>query len=128
MEPHKDDHSPKALFRSFKYAGEGILTALRLGRNLKVHFLATVLIAGLSLLLGISRTEYVVLLLTVGSVICLEIVNSAIEETVDLVTLERNPRAKNAKDMAAGAVLIAAFIAVFIGIMIFFPYVKALIG
>jgi len=127
MQPHKDDHSPKALFKSFKYAGEGILTALKLGRNLKVHFLATLAIAVLSLFLQISRGEYVMLLLTIGSVVCLEIVNSAIEETVDLVTLERNPRAKNAKDMAAGAVLIAAFIAVFIGIMIFAPYVKALL-
>jgi len=123
MQP-KDDHSPQALLKSFKYAGEGILTAIKSGRNLKVHLLATVAVVWLSLWLQITRLEYLVLLLTIGSVICLEIINSAIEEAVDLVTLERHPRAKNAKDMAAGAVLIATFIAVFIGIMIFVPYIK----
>ena len=85
-----------------------------------------VIIAGV--ILRINTTEWSIVLILFGLVISLELINTAIENAVDLVTEEYNEKAKNAKDIAAGAVLFSAIIAAIIGFIIFLPKIAAIIG
>ena len=119
----KEEHSVKALIKSFQHAFCGILTSFVIGRNIKVHYTAALaaVLSGLSF--GISKVELLIILLVSTQVICLEMVNTAIERTVDLVTAEYHLYAKIAKDVAAGAVLVAAIFATIIGGIIFLPYI-----
>ena len=81
----------------------------------------TVLVIAAGFILKVSQTEFCILLLTIGSVWAAETINTAVERVVDLVTLEKKPLAKAAKDLAAGAVLILALTSVLIGLVIFLP-------
>ena len=78
--------------------------------------------------LQISKTEWMICFILFGLILALELVNTAIEATVDLCTEERRPLAKKAKDAAAGAVLIAAVFAAIIGVMIFIPRLLGVFG
>ncbi|WP_235070013.1 diacylglycerol kinase family protein [Turicibacter sp. TJ11] len=119
----KEAHSVKALIKSFKHAFFGILTSFVIGRNIKVHYTALLVAVLGGLYFGISKLEFLAILLISAQVISLEMVNTAIERTVDLVTSDYHVYAKIAKDVAAGAVLIASIIAVIIGGVIFLPYI-----
>ena len=111
----------KKLRNSFKYAFEGIGEAWRTEQNLKIHFviMALVIIAGF--IFKISAMEWIICLLLFAIVISLELINTAIETTVDIAMPEINEKAKYAKDIAAGAVLFSAMISVIIGLIIFLP-------
>lgn len=115
------------LYRSFGYAFEGIGTCIRSERNMKIHCTAAVLVVIFGIWLKISVTEWCICLVLFGLVMGLEMVNTAVESVVDLVTRERRPLAKKAKDTAAGAVLIAAIMAAVVGCMIFLPKLRALL-
>ena len=119
----KEEHSVKALIKSFQHAFCGILTSFVIGRNIKVHYIAALAAILGGLYFGISKVEFLIILLISAQVICLEMVNTAIERTVDLVTSEYHIYAKIAKDVAAGAVLVAAIFAIVIGGIIFLPYI-----
>ena len=119
----KETHSVKALIKSFQHAFCGILTSFVIGRNIKVHYIAALAAILGGLYFGISKVEFLIILLVSTQVICLEMVNTAIERTVDLVTAEYHLYAKIAKDVAAGAVLVAAIFATIIGGIIFLPYI-----
>ena len=119
----KEEHSVKALIKSFQHAFCGILTSFVIGRNIKVHYIAALAAILGGLYFGISKVEFLIILLLSAQVICLEMVNTAIERTVDLVTSEYHLYAKIAKDIAAGAVLVAAIFAIVIGGIIFLPYI-----
>ena len=112
--------------RSFGYAFEGIRTGILKERNMKIHCLAVILVTAAGTFLGLSAVEWCICLLLFALVISLELVNTAVEAVVDLVTEERNPLAKIAKDTAAGAVLFASLAAVIIGCIIFIPYLADL--
>lgn len=109
-------------FKSFRFALNGILIAFREQQNLKVQLVVVVLVVILGFYLDITRLEWVSILLSIGLVISAETVNTAIENAVDLITSEKRPLAGKIKDIAAGAVLIAAIIAFAIGCIIFVPY------
>lgn len=109
---------------SFKYAFSGITTALKEEPNLKFHFAAGVLVIILSLFLRISKEDFKTIIFLIGFVITIELTNTAIEAMVDAFTDKEHPRAKLAKDVSAGAVLIAAITSAIIGMMIFLPYIK----
>ena len=109
------------LRKSFRYAFEGIFTCIRHERNMKIHCVMAVLVVIGGFVLHISQIEWFICLILFGLVMSLEMVNTAIEATVDLVTQERKPLAKKAKDVAAGAVLISAIMAAIIGCIIFIP-------
>lgn len=115
-------------FDSFGYAFEGILTGIRQERNMRIHCTAIILVTAAGTLFGIKPVEWCICLLLFALVAGLELVNTAVEAVVDLVTEEKKPLAKIAKDTAAGAVLFAAVISVFIGCIIFLPYVAGLAG
>ncbi|MCL1950960.1 MAG: diacylglycerol kinase family protein [Turicibacter sp.] len=122
----KEDHSLSALARSFKYAFIGILTAMRISRNIKVHYLISIVVVLMAIHFRITPLEYAVLLLVITQVICLEMVNTAIERTIDLLTGKQHVYAKIAKDVAAGAVLMSVGAAVTIGTIIFWPHLANL--
>ncbi len=111
----------KNLIDSFKHAFEGIGVAIKSERNLQIHIAIMFLVIIFGIILKISVVEWFVCLLLFGGVISLEMINTAIETTVDLITMERNPKAKLAKDASAGAVLVMAIVSVIIGLIIFVP-------
>lgn len=107
--------------KSFGYAFEGIFTCIRKERNMKIHCVMAVLVVAAGVILGLSPVEWCICLGLFGLVMALELVNTAVEAVVDLVTGEYHPLAKIAKDTAAGAVLIAAIMAAVAGLIIFVP-------
>lgn len=114
------ENSIKRFVYSFKYAARGLKHAISHEHNLKLHLLIAVVVICLAIVLKISLYEKIILLFVIGVVISLEVVNTAIERVVDLVTKEYHPLAKLAKDISAGAVLIFSIFAVCIGILIFY--------
>ena len=116
------------LIKSFGYAFQGILTGIRNERNMKIHCAAIILVTMAGTLFQITAVQWCICLLLFALVAALELVNTAVEAVLDLVTEEKKPLAKVAKDTAAGAVLIAAAASVIIGCIIFLPYVLELLG
>lgn len=111
---------------SFKYPIKGLRYAYRNEQNLAVDVGVALIVIIAGFLFRINVTEWAILILTVGLVISCELVNTAIEAVVDLVTEEYHPLAKVAKDTAAAAVFVFAIISVVIGLIIFLPKVIAL--
>ena len=110
-----------SLLHSFYYAIVGIILCIKEERNIKIHLIITILVALAGIYFGINKIEWLILIQCIGFVLSLEVMNSAIERNVDLVTKEYHPIAKNAKDIAAGAVLIGTVVSVIIGLIIFIP-------
>lgn len=113
----------KKFLRSFKYALEGIFTGLKEEQNMKIHIAIMILVIIFGILLKISKIEWIICIALFGLVISMELINTAIENTVDLITKEKNEQAKIAKDVAAGAVLVSAIASAIIGLIIFVPKV-----
>ncbi len=110
----------KELIDSFNYAVSGIMTAMKLEKSLRIHYIAAIAVISLSTLFNLTRVEFMILLLTVVLVVVLEMINTAIEKTIDMITREYHPLARVIKDVSAGAVLIATFNAVIVGYLMFF--------
>ena len=106
---------------SFQNAWHGIKFAISSQPNLKIHFFLAALAVFLGWRLQISTTEWLVIVLTIFIVLTTEMINTAMEQTVDLITKEWQENAKFAKDVTSGAVLIAAIGSVIIGLIIFLP-------
>ena len=117
----KDKEDETKLIFSFKYAFEGIITTIKEERNMFIHFLIAIIVVITGIYVRLSLNEWFICLLLFALVFSLELINTAIENTVDLVATKKNKKAKIAKDAAAGAVLIAAIFASIIGIIIFLP-------
>ena len=111
----------KKLINSFKYAFIGIITALKKEQNMKIHYLIMTLVIILGIIYHLSTFEWLICILCFGLVISMEMINTAIETTVNLVTTKTEPLAKIAKDVSAGAVLVSAIISAIIGLIIFIP-------
>lgn len=105
--------------RSVKNAAEGIAYTVKTQRNMQIHVVIAVLVLLASWWLRIPRGDVLLVFFSIALVFALELVNTAVEATIDLVTRERHPLAKAAKDASAGAVLIAACLSVIIGIAVF---------
>ncbi|MFL6014580.1 MAG: diacylglycerol kinase [Gaiellaceae bacterium] len=107
------------MIESFNYAIEGLIHVLRTQRNMRIHFAVAlaVLIAGLAV--DVSRLELIALLLAIAFVLIAEMINTALEAAIDVATTSFDPMAKLAKDIAAGAVLIATVNAIAIGYLVF---------
>ena len=114
--------------KSFGYAFEGIINTVKSERNMKIHCACVVAVVICGFIFRISYTEWLICLTLFGLVTSLELVNTAVESVVDLVTEEHKPLAKRAKDAAAGAVLIAAIFAAIIGLIIFVPKPFIMLG
>lgn len=116
-----DNNRKNPLYQSFRYAFEGIFAGIKKERNMKIHCTAMVLVIIVGLVVKLSTVEWCICFILFGLILALELVNTAVEAVVDLVTEEKRPLAKLAKDTAAGAVLIAAIMAAIAGCIIFIP-------
>ena len=107
--------------KSFGYAIEGIVYSFKKGTHFKIHILAIIWVTILGFVYLISAFEWLVIILISSAVISAETINTAIEETCDILHPEHHPGARLAKHCAAGAVLILSIAAVIIGLIIFIP-------
>ncbi len=105
----------------FADAGRGIRMAVQSERNLRIHLAVISIVVVTGFILGLSGMEWVAIVFSIGIVIVAELVNSAFEYLADTVHPEVDPGIRNAKDVAAGAVLIAVLAAVVVGVIIFLP-------
>lgn len=116
----------KKLINSFKYAIQGIISSFKTERNMKIHIFIMILVIIWGIIFKISVTEWIVCTLLFALVISGELFNTAIETVVDMVMPEINEKAKLAKDISAGAVLVLAIAAVIVGLIIFVPKIIAI--
>ncbi|MBE6288946.1 MAG: diacylglycerol kinase family protein [Bacteroidaceae bacterium] len=119
-------YSFKKQLKSFTFAWKGILTCAGHEQNITFHLIAAIIVLAAGFCFGISRTEWMVVMLCIGTVIAAELFNSAIERLVDMVSPEWEKIAGEVKDIAAGAVLVTAIAAAIVGIIVFLPYVITL--
>jgi diacylglycerol kinase (ATP) len=108
-----------SIIESFNVAIEGLVHVLRTQRNMRIHFAVAVVVIIVAVLVGVSRIELIALLISIAFVLVAEMVNTAIEGAIDAATTSFDPMAKLAKDIAAGAVLIASLNAVAVGYLVF---------
>lgn len=113
--------SPAARMNSFIYAGRGIYRFFLNEPNARFHLAATLAVIFLSFYFGVSRTEIMALVFCIALVWLTEMINTSIEKAMDFIYPERHPQIALIKDIAAGAVLIAACCALVIGLIIFIP-------
>ena len=115
---------PHSLLQSFNFAIEGVIHVLRRERNMRMHLALATVVLVLAFTYDVTKLELIALLLAISFVLIAEMVNTAVEETLDLSTNSFDPRAKIAKDVAAGAVLIASVVAATIGYLIFVDRIR----
>jgi diacylglycerol kinase (ATP) len=110
---------PPSILESFNYAFEGVIHVLRTQRNMRIHFAAAALVIIAALGFGVAKIELIALLLAIAFVLIAEMINTAVEAAIDVASTSFDPMAKLAKDIAAGAVLIASVTAVAVGYLVF---------
>jgi len=111
----------KRFFMSFKYAFQGIREGMRSEENFKFDLVVAVLVVASGFIYSLSPTEWALVIICIMTVLMSELINSCIEKIIDWISPEIHPNAKAIKDMAAGAVLIAAVGSAIIGLIIFVP-------
>ena len=104
-----------------RFAIEGLRYALKTQPNFVVHCISTIIAVALGFYFGLTSSQWLALALSVSLVVTVEIINTALETIVDLVTLEYHPQAKIAKDLAAASVLLSSIGAAVVGLIIFLP-------
>ena len=110
--------------KSANFAIEGILHAAKTQRHLRYHFYSAAVVLLVSYILGVSRTEFLIISLSVIAVLLAEMLNTSIEAIVDIISTEHNEKARIVKDIAAGAVFVTAFGVAVVGYIILFPYIR----
>jgi diacylglycerol kinase (ATP) len=116
-------HESRPLVQSFNFAFEGVIHTLATQRNMRIHFAAAAAAMFACIMLGTTRQDLALVIFAASFVIAAEMLNTAIEAAIDVATTSFNPLAKVAKDVAAGAVLIATFNAIAVGYLVFAPRV-----
>ncbi len=115
-----------SLIQSVRHAWRGLRLAFRTERSFRIHILVTLIVTVLLLILPLQTYERITILLAIAAVLVLELLNSTVERLADLLKPRLHQYVADVKDLMAGAVLIAAFFAVCIGFLIFWPYVSML--
>lgn len=113
--------SKQPLYESFRHAAEGLLYVLREERNARLHVISAVVVLLVSAWLGLTPIEWALIIACIALVFVGEMLNTVVELTVDLMMPEINPLAKHAKDVAAGAILIASLTAAVTGLLVLGP-------
>ena len=111
---------------SYRYALRGMWLAFRFEPNMAIHVAAALAVVLINYWLDVTKTEWLITLILIGIVWMAEIFNTAIEKLADRVTKEQDPLIGQAKDLAAGAVLVVCIVAVICGVVIYIPYITAL--
>ena len=109
-------------FRSIKFSIEGLMYAYRYEQSLWIHAIVTILTVILGIIFKIKLSEWAIVFIALGSILGMELVNTAIEAAVDLTTLEINPLAKIAKDCGSAASFVLSLVAIVISLFVFGPY------
>ena len=112
-----------ARIKAFEYAFSGLVSGFKKETHVKIHMLATLVVIGAGCYFKITFPEWIICLACCFAVISAELINTAIERTCDLITLERNPQIKYIKDISAGAVLCLCIASIAIAIIIFGKYI-----
>jgi diacylglycerol kinase (ATP) len=110
---------PPSVLESFNFAFEGVIHVLRTQRNLRIHFAVAFAVLIAAVAVGVDRIELIALLISISFVLIAEMLNTALEAGIDVATTSFDPLAKLAKDISAGAVLIATVNAVAVGYLVF---------
>lgn len=110
----------RSIIRSFNYAVSGVILALKTEKHMRIHYGIAIFVIILSLFFDFSRIEFLILLFAVSLVIITEMINTALERVVDLITKDYHPLARLVKDISAGAVLIATINSLIVGYLLFF--------
>ncbi len=113
----------RTLIKSFGFAFEGVWYAIKYNQNLRIHFVIAILVIISSIIFDINPFEMGILGLMILLVISAEMINTAIEQMVDLITMEHRQEAKIAKDISAGMVLLTTIGSVIVGVLIFMPHI-----
>lgn len=113
---------------SMNHALDGINYTIEHERNFKIEIIIAMVVLLAGFFFKVSKVEWIILLLTIASVLALELINTSIERCVDLVTKDYHELAKNAKDVSAGAVLLMSLFSAGVGIIIFLPKILEMIG
>ena len=127
----RDDIKKRGLirfFKSFKYSIEGLKYAYKYEQSMLIHVIATICVLLANIFFQVSGIEWLITLLAIGMVLSAELINSAIEAVVDLVTLEEHPLAKIAKDCSRAATFVLACMAAIIGLVVYIPYIMGVLG
>lgn len=127
MSTKDNKNRDKKIINSFNNSINGIIQTIKSESHMKVHVAIAIIVIILSLIFDINRYELLILMITVSLVFICEIINTAIEQTVDLITKEYNENAKFAKDAAAGAVMVSAILSLFVGYIVFFDKITKVI-
>jgi diacylglycerol kinase (ATP) len=114
----------RARLASFKYAFRGIWLVVKKEHNMWIHLLAAFSVIVLGFIFQITGTEFILIILCIGLVFIAEIINTAIEKLADIVSPRPNEKLRTIKDMAAGAVLVSAIVALISGILVFWPHLR----
>ena len=114
-------------FRSIKFSLEGLAYAYRYEQSMWIHAIVTVLTVILGIVFKIKLSEWAIVFIALGSILGMELVNTAIEAAVDLTTLEINPLAKIAKDCGSAASFVLSLVAIVICLFVFGPYILELV-
>jgi diacylglycerol kinase len=117
----RSSFSIRSRLQSFRFAWTGICTFFKTEHNAWIHAAATVLVAALAILLQPNRIELLAVVIVTGMLWVAEILNTAIEKAMDFISPQKHPSVKLIKDLAAGAVLLAAITAAITGLIIFLP-------
>jgi undecaprenol kinase len=118
----------KRFIKSFSYSIEGLKYAYKYEQSMMIHVIATILVIGANIFFQVSGMEWLITILAIGMVLSAELINSAIEAVVDLITLEEHPLAKIAKDCSSAATFVLACMAALIGIVVYVPYILGVLG
>lgn len=124
LQDNSASNNLKRLLKSFKYASSGLVQTSRMENNFQIELIVAVVVIMLSVILNISKSDWLIVIMCIGLVLTMELLNTAVEAVVDLVTKgEYQSLAKVAKDCAAAAVLCISITVCIIGLMIFIPYI-----
>ena len=121
-------HGFKRFLASWKYSMEGLIYSYKYEQSMLIHVIATVGVIGANFLFHVSGMEWLITLLSIGMVLSAELINTAIEAAVDLVTLEIHPLAKIAKDCGSAATFVLSLMGGVIMAIIYIPYLIELLG
>jgi diacylglycerol kinase len=113
--------------KSFKYAFNGLRILIKEEHNSRIHLAVAICVIMVGFYFDISATEWLSLILAIGFVITMEIVNSSIENICDFISPKKHELIKKVKDLGAAAVLVSAFTAIFVGLIVFIPKIYLLL-
>lgn len=118
----------KRFIRSFGYSIEGLKYAYKYEQSMLIHVIATILVIAVNIFFQVTGMEWLITIIAIGMVLSAELINTAIEAIVDMVTLEIHPLAKIAKDCGSAATFVLACMALVIGCVVYIPYIIGVLG